>query len=327
MEAPRGSDRHVLDFEKPIVDLQQKIAELQRASREGAVDLESEVERLQEKCKQKTEDVFRKLTPWQVVAMARHGQRPHLRDYIARLFSDFEELHGDRNFADDAAMVGGIARFRGRPVMVLGHEKGRTLEQRLACNYGMPMPEGYRKARRLMELAARFKLPVMTFIDTAGAYPGIDAEQRGQHEAIASCLYCMCELDTPVIATVIGEGGSGGALAIALADRVCMQQYSIYSVISPEGCAAILWRDSAKAVEAAERLGLTANLLLERGFIDRIIEEPAGGAHRNYDAAAGLLGNVLQQELEAMGAIEVEQLKQQRRQRFMEFGGGAGSSE
>lgn len=320
VEVPRQGDRHCLDFEKPIVELRQKIEELQRASKDGAVDLDSEIENLQRKCDQVTKDIFRKLRPAQVVALARHGERPHVRDYVQRVFTDFEELHGDRSFADDAAIVGGIARFRGRPVLVLGHDKGRTLEQRIACNYGMPMPEGYRKARRLMQLAERFKLPVVSLVDTAGAYPGVDAEQRGQHEAIAGNLSCMASLETPIVAIIIGEGGSGGALALALADRVCMQRYAVYSVISPEGCAAILWHDAGKADEAADRLGLTSDLLLQRGFVDSIIEEPEGGAHRDYDAAAELLGNSLQQQLEALDAMDMQRLMQQRQQRFLSYG-------
>ena len=322
-ENSRDNIKYCLDFEKPIVETRQKIEELQRAAGEGAVDLDSEIQRLRRKYDQATRDIFRKLTPPQVVALARHGQRPHTRDYIERLFTDFEELHGDRGFADDAAMVGGMARFRGRPVMLLGHEKGRTVEQRVACNYGMPMPEGYRKAKRLMLLAERFRLPLVCFVDTPGAYPGIDAEQRGQHEAIAASLSCMVSLDVPIIAVIIGEGGSGGALAIALADRVCMQQYAVYSVISPEGCAAILWHDAAKADEAAEKLELTAEQLLQKNVIDTIIEEPPGGAHRDYDSAAALVGTVLQQQLESLVVVDALQLKRQRQQRFMAYGSSA----
>ena len=319
-EAPRRNDRHFLDFEMPIVELEQKITALQRASEAGQMNLDAEIVRLREKCDTLTREIFRKLTPWQIVALARHGQRPHLRDYIRHLCTEFEELHGDRAFADDAALVGGLARFRGRTVMILGHDKGRSVEQHIACNYGMPKPEGYRKARRLMRLAAHFKLPILSFIDSAGAYPGVDAEERGQHEAIAGNLACMATLPVPIIATIIGEGGSGGALAIALADLVCMQHYAIYSVISPEGCAAILWRDAAKAELAAGRLGLTADALQKHGFIDRIIEEPGGGAHRDPAQAARMLGDAIAEAMDSIRDLDDTARLQARRQRFLAFG-------
>lgn len=267
-----------LDFEKPIAELEQKIEQLRHVSSDSAVDISEEIGRLQQKSEALTTNIYAKLTPWQTAMVARHPQRPYTFDYIREIFTDFHELHGDRMFKDDQAIVGGLARFNGEACMVIGHQKGRDTKERARRNFGMPRPEGYRKALRLMRLAEKFNLPVFTFVDTPGAYPGIDAEERGQSEAIGHNLYAMAELKVPIIATIIGEGGSGGALAIAVGDVVQMLQYSTYSVISPEGCASILWRSADKAPVAAEALSITANRLLELGLIDRIVPEPVGGA-------------------------------------------------
>lgn len=268
-----------LDFEQPIADLQAKIEELRLVGNDNDLNIGDEVSRLQEKSNSLTKSIFSNLTSWQIARMARHPQRPYTLDYIEHLFTEFEELHGDRHFADDAALVGGIARFNGKPVMVIGHQKGREVREKVRRNFGMPRPEGYRKACRLMEMAERFKMPIFTFIDTPGAYPGIDAEERGQSEAIAWNLRVMSRLKTPIISTVIGEGGSGGALAIGVCDRLNMLQYSTYAVISPEGCASILWKTSDKAPEAAEAMGITAERLQGLKIVDHVISEPLGGAH------------------------------------------------
>ncbi len=309
-----------LDFEQPIAELEAKINELRLMGNDSNLNLGDEIERLRAKSDQLTRSIFSKLAPWQVSQMARHPQRPYTLDYVKHLFTDFVEMHGDRAFADDAAIVGGIARLDGRPVMIIGHQKGRDTRERSRRNFGMPRPEGYRKAKRLMETAARFKLPVLTFIDTPGAYPGIDAEERGQSEAIARNLFVMADLPTPIVCTVIGEGGSGGALAIGVGDHLMMLQYSTYSVISPEGCAAILWKDAAKAPEAAEALGITAPRLKELGLIDEIIEEPAGGAHRNLPQHMANVKQALLRALDQVSAMPLDRLLDRRYQRIMSHG-------
>ncbi|MDD9817305.1 MAG: acetyl-CoA carboxylase carboxyltransferase subunit alpha [Gammaproteobacteria bacterium] len=309
-----------LDFERPIADLEAKLAELRHVGAGGVVDINDEIQRLKRRSEELTRSIFSSLSAWQISQLARHPLRPHTTDYIARIFSGFEELHGDRCYADDPAIVGGIGRLGGRPVMVIGHEKGRETEEKMRRNFGMPQPEGYRKARRLMRLAERFRMPVLTFIDTPGAYPGVGAEQRNQSEAIAGNLELMSGLAVPVVATVIGEGGSGGALALAVADRVYMQEYGTYSVISPEGCASILWKSAEKASQAAEIMGITARYLHEQGFVDRIVEEPLGGAHRDPDAAAARLERALLEALEELCALETEELLARRQERFMRFG-------
>src|SRR5512139_2976206 len=282
-----------LDFEQPIAELESRIEELRFVQDDSAVDISEEIQRLSKKSQALTKEIYAKLTPWQVAQVARHPQRPYTLDYVNALFTGFEELHGDRMFAEDASIVGGLARFDGLPCLVLGHQKGRDTKEKIARNFGMPKPEGYRKALRLMQLAEKFELPVFTFVDTPGAYPGIDAEERGQSEAIGRNLYVMAELRTPIIVSIIGEGGSGGALAIAVGDAILMLQYSTYSVISPEGCASILWRSADKAPEAAEALGITANRLKTLGLVDRVVSEPLGGAHRDPLATAAALKKAL----------------------------------
>lgn len=309
-----------LDFEQPIAELEAKINELRLMGNESELNLGKEIELLRQKSEQLTRTIFSKLSSWQIAQMARHPQRPYTLDYVRHLFTDFVEMHGDRAYADDAAIVGGLARLDGRPVMIIGHQKGRDVRERSRRNFGMPRPEGYRKAKRLMETAARFSLPVFTFIDTPGAYPGVDAEERGQSEAIARNLFVMADLPTPIISTVIGEGGSGGALAIGVADHLMMLQYSTYSVISPEGCAAILWKDAAKAPEAAEALGITAPRLKELGLIDEIIEEPLGGAHRDVEQHMSRVKESLLKALDTVCAIPIEQLLDRRYQRLMNYG-------
>ena len=309
-----------LDFEQPIAELEAKIDELRYVSDDADVNINEEVARLREKSRTLTESIFSNLTPWQISQLARHPQRPYTLDYIVRLFTDFEELHGDRQFADDNAIVGGIARLDNRSVMVIGQQKGRDTKEKLQRNFGMPRPEGYRKAMRLMEMAERFKLPVLTFIDTPGAYPGIGAEERGQSEAIARNLYVMARLRTPVICTVIGEGGSGGALAIGVGDRTLMLQYSTYSVISPEGCASILWKSAEKAADAAEALGITSARLSELGLVDQVISEPLGGAHRDVDATAGNIKEAILATLETLEQIPPEELIEARYKRLMACG-------
>ncbi|MBQ9620163.1 MAG: acetyl-CoA carboxylase carboxyltransferase subunit alpha [Neisseriaceae bacterium] len=286
-----------LDFEQPINELNNKIEELRYMQHDSAVDISAEIQRLQKKSDGLIKSIYSKLTPVQVAQVARHPNRPYALDYIQALTTDFEELHGDRAYADDPAIVGGLARFNGDTVMVIGHQKGRDTKEKLYRNFGMPKPEGYRKALRLMKLAERFHIPVITFVDTPGAYPGIGAEERGQSEAIGRNLYELAQLKTPVICTVIGEGGSGGALAIAVGDRINMLQYATYSVISPEGCASILWKTAEKAPEAAEAMGITAERLQRLGLIDRIIEEPLGGAHRHFEAVVENMKDALQTDL------------------------------
>ena len=309
-----------LDFEQPIAELEAKIEELRFVGNDAEINISEEIGRLQDKSRSLTESIFAKLSSWQISQLARHPQRPYTLDYVERVFTDFEELHGDRAYADDAAIVGGIARIEGRPVMVIGHQKGRDTKEKLARNFGMPRPEGYRKALRLMRLAEKFRLPILTFIDTPGAYPGIGAEERGQSEAIARNLFVMSELCTPIICTVIGEGGSGGALAIGVGDRVLMLEYSTYSVISPEGCASILWKSADKAQDAAEALGITSRRLLELKLIDGIVEEPLGGAHRDLDLMATSLKQVLLQQLDNLSSTTTDQLLKSRYKRLMSFG-------
>lgn len=309
-----------LDFEQPIAELEAKIEELRLVGNDAEININEEIKRLQQKSAELTKSVFSSLQTWQIVQLARHPSRPHTPDYIQRIFSDFDELHGDRHFADDLSIIGGVAQLDNNAVMVIGHQKGRSTKEKLQRNFGMPRPEGYRKALRLMEMAERFKLPVMTFIDTAGAYPGIDAEERNQSEAIARNLQVMSRLKTPIICTVVGEGGSGGALAIGVGDRVAMLQYSIYSVITPEGCASILWRSAEKASEAAEAMGVTAQQIHKLGLIDDVIPEPLGGAHRNVDAMAENLRKYLSQKLAELNDIPLDQLLEQRYERLMRVG-------
>ena len=309
-----------LDFEQSIAELESKIEELRFVQDDSAVDIAEEIERLEKKSAQLTKDIYVKLTPWQISQVARHPQRPYTLDYLALIFTDFEELHGDRAFADDHAIVGGLARFNGQPVMVIGHQKGRDTKKKIFRNFGMPRPEGYRKALRLMKLAEKFGLPVLTFVDTPGAYPGIDAEERGQSEAIGRNLYVMAELKVPVIVTIIGEGGSGGALAIAVGDVLQMLQYSTYSVISPEGCASILWKSADKAPEAAETMGITAPRLKTLGLVDRIINEPVGGAHRDHVTMAQTLKKALQDALTNVSALSTTELLAKRYERLMSYG-------
>ena len=309
-----------LEFEQPIADLQAKIEELRLVGSDNSLNITDEITRLQGKSHSLTESIFSNLSSWQVTQMSRHPQRPYTLDYIKHIFTDFEELHGDRHFADDAAIVGGIARLDGRPVMVIGHQKGRDVKEKVRRNFGMPKPEGYRKACRLMKMAERFKMPIITFIDTPGAYPGIDAEERGQSEAIAWNLQVMSRLKTPIISTVIGEGGSGGALAIGVCDRLMMLQYSIYSVISPEGCASILWKSAEKASDAAEAMGVTAPRLKELGLVDNLISEPLGGAHRDVVETASRVKAQLLAELEQLDNKSPDELLDSRYQRLMAFG-------
>jgi acetyl-CoA carboxylase carboxyl transferase subunit alpha len=309
-----------LDFEQPIAELEQKIESLRFVQDESAVDIADEIERLSKKSQSLVKDTYSKLSPWQVAQVARHPQRPYTLDYVAALFTDFHELHGDRHFADDPSIVGGLARFNGQPVMVIGHQKGRDTKERGYRNFGMPKPEGYRKALRLMKLAEKFGLPVFSFVDTPGAFPGVGAEERGQSEAIGRNLYEMAALRVPIITTIIGEGGSGGALAIAVADVVLMLQYSILSVISPEGCAAILWKSSEKAPDAAEILGITAHRLKALGLIDRIVNEPVGGAHRDPQQMAQFLRRALGDALRQFQDVKPADLVKQRHERILAYG-------
>ena len=309
-----------LDFEQSVSDLENKIEQLRFAQDDSAVDISAEISQLQKKSQALTKDIYAKLTPWQISQVSRHPQRPYTLDYIEHLFDDFEELHGDRSYADDAAIVGGLARFNGQSVMVIGHQKGRDTKDRQYRNFGMPRPEGYRKAMRLMRLAEKFGIPIMTFVDTPGAYPGVGAEERGQSEAIGKNLYVMAELRVPLICTIIGEGGSGGALAIAVGDTMLMLQYATYSVISPEGCASILWKSADKAPDAAETLGITATRLKALGIVDKIISEPLGGAHRDYPAMMLTLKKALQDSLKQVQSQTMEQMLQARFGRLMSYG-------
>lgn len=309
-----------LEFEQPIAELEAKIEELRYVGTDSEINISDEISRLQGKSKELTKSIFANLNPWQVSQMSRHPQRPYTLDYIERIFTDFQELHGDRAFADDQALVGGVARLDGRPVMVIGQQKGRDTTEKLKRNFAMPRPEGYRKALRLMEMAERFKMPIITFIDTPGAYPGIDAEERGQSEAIARNLFVMSQLKTPIICTVIGEGGSGGALAIGVGDRLLMLQYGTYAVISPEGCSTILWKSAEKAVDAAVAMGITSERLKELGLIDQIVSEPLGGAHRDVDAVALNLKNALSENLDVLESMSLDKLLDNRYKRLMQYG-------
>jgi acetyl-CoA carboxylase carboxyl transferase subunit alpha len=309
-----------LDFEQPIVELEVKIEELRYVGTDADVNLSEEIQRLQAKCKTLTESIFSNLTPWQIAQLARHPRRPYTLDYVQGLITDFQELHGDRAFADDPAIVGGVGRFESQPIVVIGHQKGRDTREKIRRNFGMPRPEGYRKALRLMRMAERFRLPVLTFIDTPGAYPGVGAEERGQSEAIARNLQVMAALKVPVICTVIGEGGSGGALAIGVGDYLAMLEYSIYSVISPEGCASILWRSADKASEAAASMGITAQRSKELKLIDEVISEPLGGAHRNLDTARKKIKRSLRATLERLQKDDIDKMLERRYDRLMSYG-------
>ena len=309
-----------LDFEQPIAELENRIDELRYVQDDSALDISEEIQRLTRKSQALTREIYAKLTPWQVAQVARHPQRPYTLDYVQMIFTHFEELHGDRVFAEDASIVGGVARLDGEPCVVIGHQKGRDTKEKIVRNFGMPRPEGYRKALRLMTLAEKFGLPVFTFVDTPGAYPGIDAEERGQSEAIGRNLFEMARLNTPIIVTILGEGGSGGALAIAVGDVILMLQYATYSVISPEGCASILWRSAEKAPEAAETLGITAGRLKTLGLIDRIVSEPLGGAHRDAQAAGAAVKKALGEALRQVRDKKPRQLVEERIERLMGYG-------
>ena len=313
-------DIKFLDFEQPIAELEAKIEELRYVGDDSEININEEVARLKAKSKSLTKSIFSKLTPWQIARVARHESRPYTLDYLSVIVPDFQELHGDRMYADDPAVVGGVGRIDGRACMFIGHQKGRDTKERVRRNYGMPKPEGYRKAQRLMRLAEKFGMPVVTFIDTPGAYPGVGAEERGQSEAIAYSLYLMAGLKTPIISVVIGEGGSGGALAIGVGDRLLMLQYSIYSVISPEGCASILWKSAEKAEDAAEAMRITASSLSEFGLVDEVLEEPLGGAHRNPAEAAEVIRNGILKSLDELDKLTTEQLLEQRQRRLAAFG-------
>jgi acetyl-CoA carboxylase carboxyl transferase subunit alpha len=312
--------RHFLEFEQPIAELDAKIEELRYVQNESAVDISEEISRLDEKSQQLTKEIYSRLSPWQVTQIARHPQRPYTLDYVNDVFTDFNELHGDRAFADDLSIVGGLARFNGHACMVIGHQKGRDTKERAMRNFGMSRPEGYRKALRLMRLAEKFRLPVFTFVDTPGAYPGIGAEERGQSEAIGRNIFEMAKLEVPIIVTIIGEGGSGGALALSVGDQVLMLQYSVYSVISPEGCASILWKTAERAPEAAEALGITAHRLKALGLIDKIVSEPVGGAHRDPKAMAAALKRGLADALRQVNDLKVKELLDRRYDRLQSYG-------
>jgi len=310
---------YYLDFEQPIAELEEKIEELRLVGTDQELNIQEIIERLEHECEIKTKDIFANLNSWDVARLARHPKRPYTQNYIDLIFTDFDELHGDRMFADDESIIGGLARLEGLPVMVIGHQKGREVKEKVRRNFGMPKPEGYRKACRLMELAERFSIPVVTFIDTPGAYPGIGAEERGQSEAIAHNLAVMSRLKVPIISTVIGEGGSGGALAIGVCDQLNMLQYSTYAVISPEGCASILWKSAEYAADAAEAMGITAERLKELKLVDRVIEEPLGGAHRNIEETARRLKAELIQNLDRLNALDTETLVEQRYKRLTAY--------
>jgi acetyl-CoA carboxylase carboxyl transferase subunit alpha len=312
--------RTFLDFEQPIAELETKIEELRYVQTESAVDISDEIEQLGKKSQQLTKDIYSQLSPWQITKIARHPERPYTMDYINEIFTDFVEMHGDRHFSDDQSIVGGLARFNGNACVVLGHQKGRDTKERALRNFGMSRPEGYRKALRLMKTAEKFKLPVFTFVDTPGAYPGIDAEERSQSEAIGRNIYEMAQLEVPIITTIIGEGGSGGALAIAVADQVLMAQYSIYSVISPEGCASILWKTSDKAQDAADAMGITAHRLKALGLVDKIVNEPVGGAHRDHKQMAAFLKRALNDAWRQLGDLKVRELLERRYERLQSYG-------
>ncbi len=312
--------RTFLDFEQPIAELENRIEELRYVQTESAVDISEEIDQLDKKSLQLTKDIYADLTPWQITKIARHPERPYTLDYVRDCFTDFQELHGDRYFADDKSIIGGLARFNGNACMVLGHQKGRDTKERTLRNFGMTRPEGYRKALRLMKTAEKFKLPVFTFVDTPGAFPGIDAEERGQSEAIGRSIYEMTQLEVPIITTIIGEGGSGGALAIAVGDQVLMLQYSIYATISPEGCASILWKTSDKAQEAADAMGITAHRLKALGLIDKIVTEPVGGAHRDPRQMAGFLKRALGDAWRQVSDLKPKELLERRYERLQSYG-------
>ena len=314
------SKKHFLEFEQPIAELENKINELRYVQSESAVDISEEIDRLGKKSLQLTKDIYANLTPWQVTQIARHPQRPYTLDYVSEIFTDFQELHGDRHFADDQSIVGGLARFNGQACMVIGHQKGRDTKERAARNFGMSRPEGYRKALRLMKLAEKFGLPVFTFIDTPGAYPGIGAEERGQSEAIGRNIFEMAQLEVPIIATIIGEGGSGGALAIGVGDQVLMLQFSVYSVISPEGCASILWKTAERASDAAEAMGITAHRLKALGLVDKIVNEPVGGAHRDTKQMAVYLKRALADSLRQIDDLSARERLARRYERLKGLG-------
>ncbi len=309
-----------LDFEQPIAELEAKIEELRYVGDDSEINIGEEISKLEEKSRSLTKSIFSKLSAWQTSKLARHPMRPYTLDYVDRIFTEFQELHGDRTYADDAAIVGGMARLDGMPVMIIGHQKGRDTKENIRRNFGMPRPEGYRKALRLMKLAERFRIPVLTFIDTPGAYPGIGAEERGQSEAIARNLFEMAKLKTPIVCTVIGEGGSGGALAIGVGDRVMMLEYGTYSVISPEGCASILWKSADKAEDAAEAMGITAAKLKDLGLIDQVIREPLGSAHRDVDTTARNIKQALVDALQQMEKLGLDELLEKRYQRLLSYG-------
>jgi len=313
-------DLKFLDFEQPIAELEAKIEELRYVGDDSEININEEVARLKEKSESLTKGIFSKLSPWQVARVARHESRPYTLDYIEMISPDFQELHGDRMYADDHAIIGGVGRIDGQAVMIIGHQKGRDTKERVRRNYGMPKPEGYRKAQRLMRMAEKFSMPIVTFIDTPGAYPGVGAEERGQSEAIAYSLYLMAGLKTPIISVVIGEGGSGGALAIGVGDRLLMLQYSIYSVISPEGCASILWKSAEKAEDAAEAMRITATSLSEFGLVDEVLQEPLGGAHRNPKEMGEVIRNAILKNLDELTGLPTEELLERRQQRLESFG-------
>jgi len=314
------SKRHFLEFEQPVADLETKIEELRYVQSESAVDISEEIERLSKKSQQLTKDIYASLSPWQVTQIARHPQRPYTLDYVSEIFTEFQEMHGDRHFADDQSIVGGLARFNGQACMVIGHQKGRDTKERGLRNFGMSRPEGYRKALRLMKTAEKFSLPVFTFVDTPGAYPGIGADERGQSEAIGRNIFEMAQLEVPIITTIIGEGGSGGALAISVCDQMLMMQYAIYSVISPEGCASILWKTAERASDAAEALGITAHRLKALGLIDKIVNEPVGGAHRDTKQMAVYLKRALADALRQISDLKPKELLERRYERLRAYG-------
>jgi acetyl-CoA carboxylase carboxyl transferase subunit alpha len=319
-EEHKVAKRTFLDFEQPIAELETKIEELRYVQTESAVDISEEIDQLGKKSLQLTKDIYSDLSPWQITKIARHPERPYTLDYVNEIFTDFIELHGDRHFSDDLSIVGGLARFNGNACMVLGHQKGRDTKERALRNFGMSRPEGYRKSLRLMKTAEKFKLPVFTFVDTPGAYPGIDAEERGQSGAIGRNIFEMCQLEVPIITTVIGEGGSGGALAISVGDQVLMLQYSIYSVISPEGCASILWKTSEKAQDAADAMGITAHRLKALGLVDKIVNEPVGGAHRDHRQMAAFLKRALNDAWRQLSDLKVRELLDRRYERLQGYG-------
>jgi acetyl-CoA carboxylase carboxyl transferase subunit alpha len=321
------SKRHFLEFEQPIADLESKIEELRYVQNESAVDISEEIDRLDKKSVLLTKDIYANLSPWQVTQIARHPQRPYTLDYVNECFTDFQEMHGDRAYADDLSIVGGLARFNGQACMVIGHQKGRDTKERTLRNFGMSRPEGYRKALRLMQTAQKFSLPVFTFVDTPGAYPGIGAEERGQSEAIGRNIFEMAQLEVPIIVTIIGEGGSGGALAISVGDQVLMLQYSVYSVISPEGCASILWKTSERASDAAEALGITAHRLKALALVDKIVTEPVGGAHRDPKAMAASLKRALNDALRQVADLKTKDLLKRRYDRLQAYGRFADTKE